>query len=427
MPAAQGAPAWARELALAYESGAHGQFVLYGNVHDRLPVGERAGQPRRATSRTSCSPAFHVVLRLRPRQRPPRRARRRRWWSSGAARRAQAAARASRCRRSTASAAICATSATCARSAATRSRARRRHPARRRPDPAGRRRRLRARQPHQPAARVGRRGAVLRPAVREHPDRRQPQRRRAAGRLQRRASTRIDVPLPDAAALSAALTLLPRDAADGLRRRTPTPRGMAAALVGVTVVGAREPGARCAPTTASRSAPADLGRDQEGAGRARLRRPRRVHRVAPHARRLPRPARRSRPGCAQDIALWRAGDLQGAAEGLSAVRPGRHRQDLPRRVPRRRGRRAGREAEELPRPLGRLERGQPGEDLPPRARARPLHGVHRRGRPDARPARVGQRRQRPLGTPLLDDRAGDGRHRPTAAGWCGSSPRRAPT
>jgi hypothetical protein len=31
------APAWAGELALAYESGAHGQFVLYGNVGDRFP------------------------------------------------------------------------------------------------------------------------------------------------------------------------------------------------------------------------------------------------------------------------------------------------------------------------------------------------------------------------------------------------------
>ncbi len=41
MPAAESAPAWARELALAYESGAHGQFVLYGNVHDRLPAGGR--------------------------------------------------------------------------------------------------------------------------------------------------------------------------------------------------------------------------------------------------------------------------------------------------------------------------------------------------------------------------------------------------
>jgi hypothetical protein len=41
MPLPDRAPAWAAELALAYESGAHGQFVLYGNVHDRLPVGGR--------------------------------------------------------------------------------------------------------------------------------------------------------------------------------------------------------------------------------------------------------------------------------------------------------------------------------------------------------------------------------------------------
>ena len=40
MPAREGAPAWASELALAYESGAHGQFVLYGNVHDRMAVGD---------------------------------------------------------------------------------------------------------------------------------------------------------------------------------------------------------------------------------------------------------------------------------------------------------------------------------------------------------------------------------------------------
>lgn len=41
MPAPQGAPTWANELALAYESGAHGQFILYGNVHDRMAVGSR--------------------------------------------------------------------------------------------------------------------------------------------------------------------------------------------------------------------------------------------------------------------------------------------------------------------------------------------------------------------------------------------------
>ncbi len=41
MPAPEGSPAWASELASAYESGAHGQFILYGNVHDRIAVGER--------------------------------------------------------------------------------------------------------------------------------------------------------------------------------------------------------------------------------------------------------------------------------------------------------------------------------------------------------------------------------------------------
>jgi hypothetical protein len=41
MPAPQSAPAWANELKLAYESGASSQFILFGNVHDRLAVGER--------------------------------------------------------------------------------------------------------------------------------------------------------------------------------------------------------------------------------------------------------------------------------------------------------------------------------------------------------------------------------------------------
>jgi hypothetical protein len=41
MPLENEAPAWARELAQAYESGAHGQFVLYGNVADRFPLGGR--------------------------------------------------------------------------------------------------------------------------------------------------------------------------------------------------------------------------------------------------------------------------------------------------------------------------------------------------------------------------------------------------
>jgi ATPase family associated with various cellular activities (AAA) len=41
VPSPQSAPAWANELALAYESGASSQFILFGNVHDRLAVGDR--------------------------------------------------------------------------------------------------------------------------------------------------------------------------------------------------------------------------------------------------------------------------------------------------------------------------------------------------------------------------------------------------
>jgi hypothetical protein len=41
VPAPQSAPAWANELALAYKSGASSQFILFGNVHDRVAVGDR--------------------------------------------------------------------------------------------------------------------------------------------------------------------------------------------------------------------------------------------------------------------------------------------------------------------------------------------------------------------------------------------------
>lgn len=39
MLAPHGTPQWAEQLSVAFESGASGQFVLYGNVHDRRPVG----------------------------------------------------------------------------------------------------------------------------------------------------------------------------------------------------------------------------------------------------------------------------------------------------------------------------------------------------------------------------------------------------
>src|SRR5262245_32096247 len=39
MPVPNAAPEWAEELAVRFESGASGQFILYGNVHDRMAVG----------------------------------------------------------------------------------------------------------------------------------------------------------------------------------------------------------------------------------------------------------------------------------------------------------------------------------------------------------------------------------------------------
>ena len=41
MQAPQGAPEWAAALSVRFESGASGQFILYGNVHDRLAVDGR--------------------------------------------------------------------------------------------------------------------------------------------------------------------------------------------------------------------------------------------------------------------------------------------------------------------------------------------------------------------------------------------------
>jgi hypothetical protein len=46
VPAPPNAPAWAAELALSYESGAASQFILFGNVHDRLAVGGNSSDSR---------------------------------------------------------------------------------------------------------------------------------------------------------------------------------------------------------------------------------------------------------------------------------------------------------------------------------------------------------------------------------------------
>ena len=140
MPAPQGAPAWARELALAYESRAHGQFVLYGNVHDRLPTGGRLVNLAHYIE-TELLTGFAVVFSYDLGNGLRRRARRGAGRARGAARRAAAADRASRC------AAIELVSRYLRYLGNLRAldrggkRQRRRHPARRRSPAAGRRRR----------------------------------------------------------------------------------------------------------------------------------------------------------------------------------------------------------------------------------------------------------------------------------------------
>ncbi len=61
MPAPQSAPAWAAELALAYESRASSQFILFGNVHDRIAVGDELVSLADYLENTLLKP-FSVVL-----------------------------------------------------------------------------------------------------------------------------------------------------------------------------------------------------------------------------------------------------------------------------------------------------------------------------------------------------------------------------
>ncbi|WP_447587964.1 AAA family ATPase [Aquipseudomonas campi] len=58
-------PAWINELRLAYESGAHGQFVLYGNVADRFPLeGRLVSLTRYLEARLLGT--FHIVFLYDP-------------------------------------------------------------------------------------------------------------------------------------------------------------------------------------------------------------------------------------------------------------------------------------------------------------------------------------------------------------------------
>jgi hypothetical protein len=85
-------PEWATDLSVSLESGACGQFVLYGNVHDRFAVGDQfvaidrfvedemlgatAPSPRRPIP--GCSPSTWTPIKptRKPTPRPRRCARR---------------------------------------------------------------------------------------------------------------------------------------------------------------------------------------------------------------------------------------------------------------------------------------------------------------------------------------------------------------
>ena len=217
-------------------------------------------------------------------------------------------------------------------------------------------------------------------------------------------TVRTRVPLPDAAALEQALGILRKQSPRAFAADANLPQ-IAGMLAGVTV-SSLESLTRIRHHENKPLADADLAKlkkelvERDSAGLVEFIEGKRT------LERLPR------AGSAQDLAapghraVARRGP-QGPAHGLSTLRPGGHGQDLPGRVPGRRSRRAGGQAQEFPRSLGGILRRQSREDIPAHPRARALHGVHRRGRPDAGQAGLGRERLGPLRPHLLDDRAGD--------------------
>ena len=394
VPAPQSAPAWANELALAYESGASGAVHPVRQRARPPGRGRPAGQPRATTSRTSCSRASA-------------------WCSSydlgngltierGGEHRREMAGRASSSSslreplagRAVDRAATCATSATCASLGSSEKTPQRGGDhARRGSDPAGRWHGLRARQPHEPAARLGLRLAVRRAAVREPADRRQPQRRRAADRDAPRRPRACACRCPTRPELQQALDILRKQSPQSVRGGRRTCRSSPACSRASPSASLEQLAKHSRTTRASRSPTPTSPGSRKNWWSATA--PGLVEFVESqaHARRLPRAGSAEELAAPGHRAVARRRS-QGAAHGLSAVRPGRHGQDLPRRVPRRRSRRAGGEAQEFPRSLGGLERRQSREDLPAHPRARPLHRVHRRSRPDARQARFRRERLR---------------------------------
>ena len=396
MPLSPEAPAWAAEhRPRLREQRRQGQFILYGNVHDRIAGQRRAGQSGQLC-RERAARRLPGRVHLRPRQRPAA--------SSAAADLLAELGGAGRARRRRSRQPLPADRAgqrlsalpraTCARCGARHNAdARRVHPARRRRDHCRRR---------AAAIELGSLASLLRDWAGEapfcnlpfasHPDRRQSQRPRSVGRAQP-AHGAHRVPLPPTAAAERGAHATAARRAGGLRARIRTTPEW---LADPDRRAPSRPSRRWCKTrliSASRSRRPTWSRSRSSWSSAR--RAGLVDFIESRRTLADYHGQQAlKTWLRQDVALWNAGDLKALPMGYLLCGPGRHRQDLPGRVPGRRSRRACRQAQELPRPLGRLERGQPGEDLPPRARARPLHGLHRRGRPDARPtARFGQRQR----------------------------------
>jgi hypothetical protein len=177
-------------------------------------------------------------------------------------------------------------------------------------------------------------------------------------------AAKIKVPLPDASQLSRACAIIAPAYPTALAEYQDQPSAIAQQLAGATL-GSVE----------------SLFKSRQHAGekllrRAGFQRPDRIHGVTPHAR----PP--LRPGQSEDLVATGHSVMACRRHGRTPERlfdlwPRGHWQDFHGRVPGRRSWRPGREAQELPRQMGRQHRRQPRKDLPPVASAQPLLRIHR--------------------------------------------------
>ncbi len=333
MQAPRGAPDWAASLFTRFASGASGQFILCGNVHDQMPLGGRLVSIERYLQDELLS-SFAVSLLLRPRQRPHGRARRRAAGGVGAVRPC-AACRTSRSKPSASSIGMRVISATCiaARAHATS-----------------------CTSPSSCAAPIsccradgkGFEHGSLTSLVREW----------GSGRLFTQLpfaslliadnlsdlepliayaprSTLVRVPLPAPAELQSALAILQKDFPQTIPPGTNLST-LAASMTGVSAQHARADHQGAARTPSQVLQSSDLAGVKKEMVEQEAPRAHRVRRVLAHARGLSRPRSAEELAAAGREALARQRS-QGAADGLPAVRPDRHRQDLPGRVPGGRG------------------------------------------------------------------------------------------